>query len=199
MEDTPSVMPSSTVAVASHSSLCFWFAACITGTTAVSLIAAHAPPRVRLIGLFSIAFGLVIGRMIVLLAEKLDADPSRSVLAVAAILLSMTGLIGATWESFRLEETRRPKTSKDAIAQLLIDQMRTDQTPTGAPKFETSQVIQFRRYLSGRLQQLGDWTSPWSEAFWIAELCAAAVASVWISAGSGATVWRSTAERKAAP
>ena len=77
--------------LASRSSTLVWIAACLLATIAVSLVAAQAPPRIRLIGIFPVMLGLLIGGLVVWLAEKLDAVASRRFQVVAAMLLAVGG------------------------------------------------------------------------------------------------------------
>ena len=75
----------------SRSSTLVWIAACLMATIAVSLVAAQAPPRIRLIGIFPVVLGLLIGGLVIWLAGKLDAGASRRFQIVAAMLLAVGG------------------------------------------------------------------------------------------------------------
>jgi hypothetical protein len=158
-----------------------WLLACVVLVTGLSLAAAHAPPRIRLIGLFAVAFGLLTGWGVVLLAGRLQCHPAHPVAVMVAALLSIVGLIGATWETARVEEARRSKSGQDVLAARLMEEVAA-RTSGGATEVSGGPAwIAFRRHLSRRVRQLGLWPSPWPEVLWVAELLAAAAASVWMS------------------
>jgi MFS family permease len=157
-------------------------------TTALALAAAHAPARIRLIGLFSLAFGVVIGWLVPKLSGWLNCQPSRLQVGFVATALTLIGLVGSMLETSRLETARKPKSDKDALAERLIEHLRNESNannPGLAPESTSSSsptsITVFRKYLAHRLKQLGDWSSPWPELFWGFELLAATVASVWVS------------------
>lgn len=190
MDEEPSTTSSKDEANPPGSSPLIWLAGGLIGTVAISLVAAHAPPRIRLIGLFSIVFGLAIGWSLSRLAEKLECRISQTDMGVVVVILSVAGLIGCTWETWRLEEVRKPKSGNDAIVARMIEQMKL-QTSIGQARSvpnqlemvppPSSSLTEFRRYLARRIRQLGEWSSPWPEAFWLLEICAGAAASVWIA------------------
>lgn len=188
MDEMPSTTSSEPISPTAGPSSWIWLVAGIVMTTAAALAAAHSPPRIRLIGLFSVAFGLVVGWLLARLVETLDCHPSRRAIRIAAAVFTLCGLIGSTCETVRLNEAQKPKSGTDAIAARIIEQIKM-QSSTGesdggissmTPK-ESSSLAMIRRYLSRRLQPLGEWRSPWPETFWCLELCTAAAASVWIS------------------
>ena len=163
------------------SSVLIWFFACVIAVTGLSIAAAHAPPRIRLIGLFSITFGLVVGWGIARLASQLQVEPGRRFTVVIAVLLSLCGLIGSTWQTSRLDEALSLKSGKDALAARLIKEFERQDKQSGSDNQKRSEVSEFQKYLSRRLQKLGTWTSPWPECFWAVELIAAATAAGWMS------------------
>jgi hypothetical protein len=153
-----------------------WLAASLLATGAISLAAAHAPPRIRLIGLFPIGFGLLVGWLLVRLASQFETFPSRRVLVTAAALLALGGWIGTTWETFRIDETLSVKSPQDELAARMMREFDQQTKGAGPEQSRPSTVASFRTYLSRRIRQLGDWPSPWPECFWLAESVAAAVA-----------------------
>jgi hypothetical protein len=163
------------------SSVLGWFTASIIAVTAISIAAAHAPSRIRLIGLISIVFGLMVGWVVVWLASQLQAEPGRRLIVVTAALLSLCGLIGSTWLTSRLDEALLSKSGKDGLAARLIKEFERQDKQSGSDNQKRSEVSEFQKYLSRRLQKLGTWTSPWPECFWAIELIAAATAAGWMS------------------
>jgi hypothetical protein len=167
--------------ISDGSSVLIWFFASIIAVTGLSIAAAHAPARIRLIGLFSIAFGLIVGWGVVRLASQLQAEPRRRVSAITAILLSLCGLIGSTWQSSRLDEARSTQSGNDTLAARLINEFDRQEKAHGNGVQSRSEVTEFQKYLSRRLKNLGNWTTPWPECFWVSELMAAAIAAGWMS------------------
>ena len=162
-------------------SILIWLIACIISVSALSIAASNAPSRIRLIGLFSIAFGLVVGWVVVWLASQLQAEPGRRFTVVTAVLLSLCGLIGSTWQTSRLDEALSIQSGKDALAARLIKEFERQDKQSDSDNQSLSEVTDFQKYLSRRLQKLGNWTSPWPECFWVTELVAAAIAAGWMS------------------
>ena len=183
---------------ASRSATLAWLTACLLSITALSLAAAHAPPRIRLVGLFSVAFGLFVGKLLVLLAAQFEAHPSRRAIVVLASILSFAGLIGSTWETARLEEVRRIQSGNEGVAARLIEEfvMRIDHADQDVS--DSSAMAVFRRHLIRRIRQLGEWKSPWPEILWLAELIAAVAASGWMSSRSLWTDSRSSNQEEEA-
>jgi xanthosine utilization system XapX-like protein len=171
--------------LASRSSTLVWIAACLLATIAVSLVAAQAPPRIRLIGIFPVMLGLLIGGLVVWLAEKLDAVASRRFQVVAAMLLAVGGWGGLTWETFRRDEVLSVKSANQELAARLMKEF---EQQTNTPHLELDRpttVKAFRAYLARRVQQLGDWSRPWPELFWGLELVMTGVAAGWVSTRAG--------------
>jgi hypothetical protein len=160
---------------------CGWIVCSLIFTLAISLAAAHAPPRIRLVGLFSLAFGVLIGWVLRRLARALDADVPRTVVGVVAMIMTIAGLVGSTCEIFRLEMARRGQSTNDAIALRMIEEMENKTTPPNNEQSAPTQLQEFRRYLADRIRQLGDWPRPWPELFWLGEILAGGVASYWMS------------------
>jgi hypothetical protein len=158
-----------------------WFVACAIAVTALSIAAAHAPSRIRLIGLFSIAFGLAVGWGVVWLTSQLHAEPGCRFTVVTAVLLSLIGLIGSTLQTSRLDEAFSLKSDKAALASRLIKEFERQVNKSGSDKPNCAEVTEFQKYLSRRLQNLGNWNSPWPECFWVSELVAAAIVAGWMS------------------
>lgn len=179
MDEPSSTTPPSSAPGSTGTSVVAWFAVCVLVSAGLSLVAAHAPGRVRLLGLFSIVFGAVIGWSIVWLAQKLDARPKRTSIGLLAAVLTLGGLIGCLWETIRVEEVMHPKSANEQLAERLYQQMQNNDGKS-MPR-EQSPLDNYRSYLARRVRQLGDWKSPWPETLWLVELFAACAASIWVS------------------
>jgi hypothetical protein len=156
-------------------------------TTALALAATHSPPRIRLIGLFSVAFGLAVGWLLARLVDQLESPASRRAIGVASAVFTLCGLIGSTWETSRLNEIQETKRVNEVLEARLLEQtlkMAGDREGNislpSLPKASMSLTV-FRGHLARRIRPLGEWSSPWPEAFWCLELIVAAAASAWIS------------------
>jgi len=181
MDDAPSTAHRSR-SPQPFSSLMTWLAACLLATGALAITAAYAPPRIRLIGLYSIAFGLLVGWLLVRLAEKLDVTPSRWTMMIVAAMLTLGGLALSTWETCRIELKSASQFAKESLEARLIQKMKTQNiNENDVIQIERSPLFDFRRHLVRRISPLGKWTIPWAELFWCGELIAAMASSIWVS------------------
>ena len=161
-----------------------WLVASLFATVVISLAAAHAPPRVRLIGLFPIASGLLTGWLLAWLSRQFEVAPSRRVSAMVGVLLALGGWIGTTWETYRLDELLLTKSPNDELAARMMQEF--DQQSKGADVAASrpSVASPFRAYLSRRIRQLGTWPRPWPECFWLLECAAASLSGGMIASGA---------------
>ena len=189
MDEGPSTVRT-TMSYQLSSTQFLWLMACSVVTTALTLASAHAPPRIRLLGLFSIGFGALIGWLTARLAIRFEARLPRRIVGLTAVVLTIGGLIGWMVETYR--QTRWPDSPKAQLnAQLhdlglqVVEDMARQIKPSAAPtQVDFFATLSFRRFLARRLAQLGDWTSPWPELFWAVEIVLAAGASYWIATRS---------------
>ena len=93
-----------------------WLIVCLLVVAVLCLMAAHAPPRIRLIGLFPAGLGLLIGWFVVWSIPQFNSNSSRRVVIVTAGLLAFAGWIGVTFETFRQEELLRKQLPSDPLA-----------------------------------------------------------------------------------
>lgn len=95
----------------------------------LAFIAAHAPPRMKLIGLFSIAVGAASGAIIAFLGERFVL--SRMMIVGSAILLVPVVMAGYAAESFRTWKAARVA---HVLAQpggkTIIEQLESGETPS---------------------------------------------------------------------
>lgn len=199
MDDAPSTStrPPSAQPI---SSMMTWLLGCFLATGALAVAAAYAPPRIRLIGLYSIAFGFLVGWLLVRLAEKLDVVPSRWTMAIVAALMTLGGLVLCTWETCRIELKSAPRAAKDALEAKLIQQLKTQSiNENDVIQIESPPLFDFRRHLAKRISQLGKWSSPWPELFWCGELIAAMAASIWISGHTSQSLESTTPTQSSEP
>lgn len=163
-----------------------WFVVAAIGMTMLSLAAVHAPPRIKLLGLFSIGVGVVAGLAFGWLARALDVKRSKALLSMT-LLLIFAGLAFATIESHRIWSATEWEAFENSPNGKIARQSAMNQT---LPKdFKTSlqesidrqrQELSFENYLSRRVSALGNWRKPWPLVFWISEITIAAFAGGWI-------------------
>jgi len=175
-----------------------WLFLGVIGLAALTLAAAHAPPRVRLIGLYSVGYGAVAGYGLWLLAGLTNAPAGKrcAVLAFAAIVAGQVLLALETHRLLASEAQTAASTISPAEVMLetaappsdpqsrkLFDEMK--EAVTGAAAQQRARLEEQRRfgaYLRRRIAPLGDWGTPWAEIFWGAEVVASAAVGAWIAA-----------------
>lgn len=158
----------------------------------LGLLAAHAPARVRLLGLFSIGFGLLTGWLLAGLAAQLHQRIGRVQLVIIA-LATLAGLITGVCRTVMLQPAN-PKADAHPVAEMVEAQLRKP-TETGPstppppilsiPKLETGPrpfADRLQTYLSRRVEMLGVWPTPWPELFWGLELALGVAGAIWIAA-----------------
>ena len=168
--------------------LAFWLGA-VAVAAGLGIAAAHAPPRIRLLGLFSIGFGLLMGWFVTRLAAMLNLRIGFVHIAWIG-LVTMGGLVASVLHTVALQPPPTPTTLPHPIAAMLAAKMQEESglnpgdampelanAPAQAPGFGS----RVQRYLTRRVQMLGDWPSPWPELFWGVELLAGTASAVGIA------------------
>lgn len=156
-----------------------WLVAVVLVLSAIGIVAAHVPTRVKLLGLFSVAVGWVMGAASGAFANamRLSVTP-QIVLAIG--VLTLVALAASAQQAFRLDAASRSVSPREQqMALNLMQQMERDSGGefTAAPV--ASATDEFRQYLARRVRQLGAWSSPWPELFWAIELLAGGAAAMW--------------------
>ncbi len=155
-----------------------WLARAALVVLTLSIVAAQAPARVKLLGLFWIGVGGAMGVAIALITRP---HPNRIPWRWRGAVCAMTfcGMIGSTWLAFRSESVLQAKSPQQQMAATMMKQMERDSDGAVIPVPAVSTVSEFNRYLTRRVRQLGAWSRPWPVWFWIGELIAGAVAAEW--------------------
>lgn len=171
-----------------------WVGIGLVGLTALVLAAAHTPGRIRLLGLFAVAFGCVCGWGLARVATALKVNAGRLTAAIIAGVLIAAAETGLTLESWRLYvvELRQiydPEASTEVVGKgqpfvppSVLKKAREDRQRVLEEK------SRFATYVQHRVKNLGEWPSPWPIVFWAAEVLlgtAAGVAAFLASRGSG--------------
>ena len=156
-----------------------WLAAVVLVLSAIGIVAAHVPTRVKLLGLFPVAVGWVIGAASGAFAKamRLSVTP-QIVLAVG--VLTLVALAASAQQAFLLDAASRAVSPQQQQMTLnLMRQMERDSGGEVNAAPVASATDEFRQYLARRVRQLGAWSSPWPELFWAIELLAGGVAAMW--------------------
>jgi hypothetical protein len=173
---------------------------------ALSAIAAHLPPRVRLLGLFAIAVGLAGGAALGGTARLSSASLAKGSLIVAALLLfaSQVAVSLETWRIGRaplLKQFQQDTELIEAIRQQreFLGQAADRFTPSENPlqqairdsdrrrQEESTKAVGFPRFLEARVSALGDWPPPWPLVYWLTEMSLSTLAGVWLASRVGRT------------
>src|SRR3954462_16028723 len=85
----------------SFSNIALWLLFAVIGLTALTLVFVHAPERIKLIGLYGVAYGLIAGWGLGLLAAKFHL-PCTILSSTMASLLIIIGGMGLALESHRI-------------------------------------------------------------------------------------------------
>ncbi len=157
--DRPSPPPES-------GSILMFALAALIATAALALVAAHAPARIRLLGLYSLAFGLLNALIQTRLAGMLHVRVTSTVIALIAAT-TLAGLVGSVCQTVALQPPIKPVDNNfHPVAALVAARM-----GEAAPKEEIPSFgDRLHAYLIRRVSLLGDWSSPWPEVFWGGEL-----------------------------
>ncbi len=189
-DDNPGIGPGSRRG--SVSTFLLWIVLSAICVTAWTLICAHAPARIRLIGLFAVGYGLGAGWLLKQLARKLAFEGERFIPWLVGLLV-VAGQIGLAVESHRLFVNEMRRSLENDKARSALAALLQNNAPEGDP---TSRKMlddmreslglhtEFRGYLARRLAPFGRWSSPWPEIFWSLEIAASAAAAVWIASQS---------------
>jgi hypothetical protein len=138
----------------------------------LGILAGQAPPRIRLLGLFSLGFGLLAGGLLSSLAGWLNVR--LNVVMIAAIgVMTLGGMVIGVCAT--VANQPRPPTPRDLhpIEAQVVARMPPPQPPDFGSRVRT--------YLHLRVEMLGDWSSPWPEVFWGGELLLGTAGSVWMA------------------
>ncbi len=154
----------------------------------LGLVFVHAPQRVKLLGIFSIAYGAAAGGILAYLAKSFRIHFPTTAFVIAYLLI-VVGLIGSTFQSWQiyasnLEEryavdpTAMFLSKADGEQRLQLQQLIEDQQKDR--ELQLAQLTSFSAYLRQRVAALGDWPAIAATSFWIVELLLAGFAGGWI-------------------
>lgn len=166
-----------------------WVATGSVGLLVLGFLAAHVHSRVKLLGVFALAFGFLGGWLLGELGRRL-AIPKRWWVLVLATLPLALGYGSLLWESHRHYGIQLRKAYAVNPAALLMK----SPTLTGNPADSAALLDPIReerelalrretgypRYLQQRISMLGTWKTPWPAVFWAVESLLGTLAGVWL-------------------
>ncbi len=167
-----------------------WVGFSLVGITALVLLAAHAPPRIRLLGLFAVLTGVVAGWGIGKFAIKFKVPIHGMPPSITVGLLLAGGQVGVTLESWRLDINRKHHEyfveSREDVPAVLWESQRKELERIFARETTFSAYMQSRlTELKKRTDSEDDWSDTAAAAFWLVE--------VFLGIAAGLFVFRKTA------
>ena len=178
-----------------HGAIVCWLAAGALLAVAAGGVAAHLSGRVKLIGLFAVAFGVLCGWGQRELAGRLGVRRARPVTVLGALLV-LAGLLVFSGESFRLYRLDRAREFAGNPVGLAAAQMqaRGGVPPEVAEEFaraararraKLAEESRFSAFAAYRIRQFAAWPAPWPVVFWGGEVLLGTAAGAWILARGG--------------
>lgn len=191
--------PSATSAGSNWAGLLQWLVLSVLGLTIFTLMAAHAPGRIKLIGPFAVGFGLAAGAGLVALARIIGARRRRFIVWWVPVFIA-AGQIGMAIESHRLyaKQVRRDSAGDVNVLKLarFLHEGAAPEDPDQKAQYEQMQQsvqkaaeerrrelqekTSFTGYLRHRLSPLGSWPRPWPTVFWLGEVLLGTAAGIWL-------------------
>jgi hypothetical protein len=172
-----------------------WLFVSALALTGLAIIAAHAPPRVRLLVLFPVAHGLLAGWLLMRVGVAVQLRTSRTTTILATVFIA-AGLLGTMFESHRMYaakvrrdfsaaapnffDTKRlsvPLDEATAEERAEFERMKKDlETARRDRNRLLARRAGFRGYLTYHVSSLGGWPFPWPELLWGGEMLLATIA-----------------------
>ena len=156
-----------------------WLVAVVLVLSAIGIVAAHVPTRVKLLGLFPVAVGWVMGAASGVFAKTMRLSVTQQIVQAVGVL-TLVALAASAQQAFLLDAASRAVSPREQqMALNFMQQMERDSGGEFTATPVASAADQFRQYLARRVRQLGAWSSPWPELFWAIELLAGGAAAMW--------------------
>jgi len=158
--------------------------AAIISVAVLTAFAAWSPPSFRKLVLFSLAYGLCVGAIIVWAAKEFGL--TRLPAVALTIGLTFTGLGVITLrghQQLRAEQAAAAKADSDQAMARNIIEAAAAQDPELAASLAVERLgdrSSFADYLALRVKPLGEWQQPWPGVFWGVELLLAAASGYFL-------------------
>lgn len=193
-EDSPPSVDDPDMEAASPGDL-LWLFTSVLLMLAIAAVAAYAPARIKLLGLFAVGFGVVCGLVSAAVAQSTATAITRAksllvglLVAGAFVLVSLS-----SFRSYRAElkdvagdrksaafktltKLQLGKLPEDEQSRQQVEQMREAVDSHLEEQNAKERLKSFQSFLEFRVSPLGDWAFPWPQLFWVAEMLLATVA-----------------------
>jgi hypothetical protein len=168
-----------------------WIVLLGIGACALALASAHLPPIFKKLGLFAVAYGLLVGLAGAWLSQFASGVHTRRRLAAALVfVVAIAGQCGIAAESYRIDradrERRERADPKQALAHKLLESAEEPTDPKSRATFEefrrsfSASGSSFVEYLQFRVSGIGI-RSRWVVAlFWGVEILLGGLAAGWV-------------------
>ncbi|MBS0202529.1 MAG: hypothetical protein JSS49_06475 [Planctomycetes bacterium] len=199
--------PPETVTPQIGSTLMF-LAGTLIAAAGLGIVAAQAPDRIRLLVLFALGFGLLLGWLAARMSALLNVPRNRTRLGILAVA-TLGGLVLTLCQTVALLPTSQPSTKIHPIAALVetqqqrsaepasdsepqvilepIDPAKVPPPPASMAQFqklrqksEPQFSTRIQTYLHNRIAR-GTWPQPWPELFWAGEVVLGMTGAVWMA------------------
>jgi hypothetical protein len=167
-----------------------WLVLFLLATAAISLVAVHLPPRVKMLGLFAIGHGLLAGWAAARLESVFDLPAGNEVWSAVVFLVILGGQIGMAAESNRLDRAAEERAlaanpKRAALLRMLEsgkfpNDPKSKQIADDARRTIGARGTSFADYLQFRVSALGIKSRPVAAAIWILEIGLGSAAGTWI-------------------
>lgn len=168
-----------------------WIVLLAIAAFALALAAAHLPPIFKKIGLFAVAYGVVVGLMGAWLRQFAPGIDSRHRLATAVVVvLALAGQIEIAAESFRMQRSeqsgRDSADPKEALARRLLESAMEPSDPNSRAALDefrrnySGPGASFGDYLQYRVSSVGIHSKRAAGWFWGIELMLGGLAAGWL-------------------
>ena len=163
--------------------------------TVLTLVCVQAPSRIKLLGLFAVGYGLLSGLWIGRLLQAIHVNCVKTA-AVLAVLMVAVGMVGMTFESYRLYAVAIARqyaidpnallAGKSAIVGDLESQAHIQKLfqESRQQRLEMlAEMTSFSAYLRNRTAgphtSANGWPHPWPWVLFVGEVLLASVAGAW--------------------
>jgi hypothetical protein len=168
-----------------------WIVLLVIAACALSLAAAHLPPIFRKLGLFAVAYGLLLGLIGDWLSQFTPkVYTTRRLGAAIVFVLALAGQIGIALESYRLDRSERERRErsdpKETLARRLLESANEPSDAKSRATFDefrrsySSRGASFGEYLQFRVSGIGIQSKGIGALFWGVEIVLGALAASWV-------------------
>ncbi len=162
----------------------FALIAAVAGVAVLTAFAAWSPPSFRKLALFSIAYGLCVGGIVVWAAKEFGLARVLAIILSVGLTTTGLGLIAVRGhQQFQAEQMAVTKADPEQAMARNIIEAAAAQDPELAATLAAERrdnEPSFANYLALRVKPLGEWQQPWPVVFWGVEVLLATVCGAFL-------------------